>query len=176
MLDITRIQAGERKFNKTAFDICEMARLILISFEQKLEEKKLDVEFECAKDKMIVYADRDAIYQILYNICDNAVKFSREGGKYKISILAKERKVYVSVFNEGIGIPENELPFVFERFYKSDKSRGLDKTGVGLGLYIAKTIIAAHDEEIWVKSVYGQNCEFVFTLPYTPEAEITVKE
>lgn len=87
-----------------------MARLILISFEQKLEEKKLDVEFECAKDKMIVYADRDAIYQILYNICDNAVKFSREGGKYKISILAKERKVYVSVFNEGIGIPENELP------------------------------------------------------------------
>ena len=176
LLDITRIQAGERKFNKTAFDICEMARLILISFEQKLEEKKLDVEFECAKDKMIVYADRDAIYQILYNICDNAVKFSREGGKYKISILAKERKVYVSVFNEGIGIPENELPFVFERFYKSDKSRGLDKTGVGLGLYIAKTIIAAHDEEIWVKSVYGQNCEFVFTLPYTPEAEITVKE
>ena len=176
LLDITRIQAGERKFNKTAFDICEMARLILISFEQKLEEKKLDVEFECAKDKMIVYADRDAIYQILYNICDNAVKFSREGGKYRISILAKERKVYVSVFNEGIGIPENELPFVFERFYKSDKSRGLDKTGVGLGLYIAKTIIDAHDEEIWVKSVYGQNCEFVFTLPYTPEAEVTVKE
>ena len=125
---------------------------------------------------MIFYAYRDAIYQILYNICDNAVKFSREGGKYKISILAKERKVYVSVFNEGIGIPENELPFVFERFYKSDKSRGLDKTGVGLGLYIAKTIIDAHDEEIWVKSVYGQNCEFVFTLPYTPEAEITVKE
>lgn len=77
LLDITRIQAGERKFNKTAFDICEMARLILISFEQKIDQKKLDVEFECKKEKMIVYADRDAIYQILYNICDNAVKFSK---------------------------------------------------------------------------------------------------
>ncbi|MCI8388643.1 MAG: cell wall metabolism sensor histidine kinase WalK [Clostridiales bacterium] len=176
LLDITRIQAGERKFNKTAFDICEMARLILISFEQKLDAKKLDVEFECVKDKMIVYADRDAIYQILYNICDNAIKFSRDGGKYRISILEKDRKVYISVFNEGIGIPAEELPFVFERFYKSDKSRGLDKTGVGLGLYIAKTIIDAHEEEIWVKSVYGENCEFVFTLPYTPEATVVVKD
>ena len=176
LLDITRIQAGERKFNKTAFDICEMARLILISFEQKIDAKKLDVEFECKKEKMIVYADRDAIYQILYNICDNAVKFSREGGKYRISILEKDRKVYTSVYNEGIGIPAEELPFVFERFYKSDKSRGLDKTGVGLGLYIAKTIIDAHDEEIWVKSVYGENCEFVFTLPYTPEADVVVKD
>lgn len=175
LLDITRIQAGERKFNKTAFDICEMARLILISFEQKIDQKKLDVEFDCDKDKMVVYADRDAIYQIFYNICDNAIKFSREGGKYKISITAHDKKVYVSVFNEGIGIPAEELPFVFERFYKSDKSRGLDKTGVGLGLYIAKTIIDAHEEEIWVKSVYGENCEFVFTLPYTPEAEVTEK-
>ncbi len=176
LLDITRIQAGERKFNKTAFDICEMARLILISFEQKIDEKHLDVEFDCMRDKMIVYADRDAIYQILYNICDNAVKFSRDGGKYKISILEQERKVYISVFNEGQGIPSDELPFVFERFYKSDKSRGLDKTGVGLGLYISKSIIDAHEEEIWVKSVYGENCEFVFTLPHTPEADIIVKD
>ncbi len=173
LLDITRIQAGERKFNKTAFDICEMARLILISFEQKIDEKHLDVEFECKQDSMTVYADRDAIHQVLYNICDNGVKFSREGGKYRISILERERKVYVSVYNEGIGIPAEELPFVFERFYKSDKSRGLDKAGVGLGMYITKTIIDAHDEEIFVKSVYGENCEFVFTLPYTPEADIT---
>ncbi len=164
LLDITRIQAGERKFTMEAFDICEMGRLILIGFEQKLEAKKLDVEFDCARDKMMVYADRDAIYQIFYNICDNAVKFSREGGKYKISILEKDKKVYVSVFNEGAGIPADELPFVFERFYKSDKSRGLDKSGVGLGLFIAKTIIDAHEQEIWVKSVHGENCEFVFTL------------
>jgi len=176
LLDITRIQAGERRFTKSAFDICEMARLILISFEQKIDAKQLDVEFECKEDKMMVWADHDAIYQILYNICDNAVKFSNEGGKYKISILERENKVYVSVFNEGKGIPADELPMVFERFYKSDRSRGLDKTGVGLGLYIAKTIIDAHDEEIWVKSVYGENCEFVFTLPYTPEGKAVIKD
>jgi len=166
LLDISRIQAGERKFTMAPFDICEMARIILISFEQTIDKKKLDVEFDSQAPKMLVNADKDAIYQILYNICDNGVKFSREGGKYKISITKKDKKVVVSVFNEGEGIPEKDLPYVFERFYKSDKSRGLDKTGVGLGMYIAKTIIDAHGEEISVKSVHGENCEFSFTLPY----------
>lgn len=164
LLDISRIQAGDRKFTKTTFDICEMARQILISFEQRIDEKHLNIEFLCDKDNMTVYADRDAIYQVLYNICDNAVKFSSAGGTYRISIIERDKKTYVSVWNEGQGIPENELPYVFDRFYKSDKSRGLDKTGVGLGLYITKTIIDAHAEEIWVKSEYGQYCEFVFTL------------
>ncbi len=169
LLDISRIQAGERKFNKTPFDICEMARQILISFEQKIDAKNLDVEFDCDSEKMFALADRDAIYQILYNICDNGVKFSKNGGRYRISIVSREKKIYVSVYNEGQGIPESDLPHVFDRFYKSDKSRGLDKTGVGLGLYIAKTIIDAHDEEIWVKSSYGNYCEFVFTLTKTHE-------
>ncbi len=165
LLDITRIQAGDRKFTMTSFSICEMARQILISFEQKIEAKHLDVEFECEEDEMYVLADHDAIYQILYNICDNAVKFSREGGKYRIRILARQKKIFTSVYNEGIGIPEGELPHIFDRFYKSDKSRGLDKTGVGLGLYIAKAILDAHKEEIWVKSRYNEYCEFIFTLP-----------
>lgn len=164
LLDISRIQAGERKFTMTAFDICEMARQILISFEQRIDEKQLNIEFECDRDNMTVYADRDAIHQVLYNICDNAVKFTNPGGLYRINITAHDKKTYVSVYNEGQGIPEAELPYVFDRFYKSDKSRGLDKTGVGLGLYITKTIMDAHEEEIWVKSIYGEYCEFVFTL------------
>ncbi len=165
LLDISRMQAGERKFEKKPFDICEMTRQILISFEQKIDEKKLDVEFICDKDNMLVSADKDAIHQILYNICDNAIKFSYEGGKYKIQIKqTANRKISVSVYNEGVGIPKEDLPFVFERFYKSDKSRGLDKTGVGLGLYIAKTIIEAHDEQISVNSEAEKYCEFVFTL------------
>ncbi|MBQ8275621.1 MAG: HAMP domain-containing histidine kinase [Clostridia bacterium] len=169
LLDISRMQAGDRKFNMTPFDICEMARQIIISFEQKLEAKRLDVEFLCDEDKMFVLADHDAIYQILYNICDNAVKFSREGGKYRVSLSLneKKKKVHVTVFNEGQGIAPEDLPNVFERFYKSDKSRGLDKTGVGLGLFIAKTIIASHHEEIWVESEYGENCAFHFTLEPT---------
>ncbi len=164
LLDITKIQAGERKFNSTEFDICETARQIIISCEQRLNDKHLDVEFVCDEDNMLVYADTDAVYQVLYNLCDNAIKFSDDGGKYRVSVVRDEDKVFVSVYNEGTGIKAEELPFIFDRFYKSDKSRGLDRTGVGLGLYICKAIVEAQGEEIWVKSEYGKNCEFVFTL------------
>ncbi len=165
LLDITKIQAGERKFNIAPFDICEMARDIIISSEQRLEDKKLDVVFDADRDNMFVNADRDAIHQILYNICDNAIKFSKEGGRYEVSVKDAGAKTVVSVYNEGIGISPEDLPYVFDRFYKSDKSRGLDKTGVGLGLYIARTIIEAHKEKIKVESEYGKWCRFTFTLP-----------
>ncbi|MBQ1847674.1 MAG: HAMP domain-containing histidine kinase [Clostridia bacterium] len=167
LLDISRIQAGDRKFVKAPFDICEMSREIIISLEQRLEAKNLDVRFEPEEDKMYVSADRDAIYQVLYNICDNAVKFSKEGGVYRISHVKRDNKIYTSVYNEGQGIAKEDLPYVFDRFYKSDKSRGLDKTGVGLGLYIVKTIVNSHGEEIWVNSTAGEYCEFVFTLAVT---------
>ena len=167
LLDITRIQAGERKFNMAPFDICELAREIIITSEQRLEAKKLDVVFDADSDNMFVNADRDAIHQILYNICDNAIKFSNEGGRYEIGIHEKNGKVTVSVYNEGVGITAEDLPYVFDRFYKSDRSRGLDKTGVGLGLYIARTIIEAHKEKIWVESEYGKWCRFSFTLQKT---------
>ena len=165
LLDLSRIQAGERKFTKAPFDICEVAREILISFEQKINDKGLEVEFNCDDDRMIVVADRDAIYQILYNLCDNAVKFARKGGILSLSVeKLKGRKVLVSVYNEGQGIAEADIPYVFERFYKSDKSRGLNKSGVGLGLFISKTIIEAHEEKIWVESDFGEDCCFHFTL------------
>ncbi len=165
LLDLSRIQAGERKFTMAAFDICEMGRQILISFEQKIDEKKLDVSFECEEENIRVVADRDAIYQVLYNLCDNAVKFASVGGALQIGVrYLKNHRVLVSVFNNGNGIAPADLPYVFDRFYKSDKSRGLNKSGVGLGLFISKTIIEAHDEKIWVESVYGKNCCFSFTL------------
>jgi len=167
LLDISRMEAGERKFNMTSFDVCELARCILISFEQRIDQKRLDVAFECDDDNMYVYADKDSIHQILYNICENGLKFSRESGKYQIHIHRVEGKIRVSVFNEGVGIPEGDLPYVFDRFYKTDKSRGLDKTGVGLGLYICRTIIEAHKEKIWVESVSGEWCRFTFTLTET---------
>lgn len=166
LLDISRIQAGDRKFDKKPFDVCEMARRILFSFEGKIEQKRLEVEFLCDEEKMVTLADHDAIYQIFYNICDNAVKFSREGGLLRVSLTAiKEDHVQISVYNEGEGIAAEDIPFVFERFYKGDKSRGLDKSGVGLGLFISKTIMDAHDERIWVRSEQGKFCEFNFTLP-----------
>ena len=173
LLDVSRLQAGDRKFDMKPFDVCEMGRMILISFEQKIEAKGLDVEFQCEEDNMFVLADKDAIHQILYNICDNAVKFSTAGGKLRMSFswsageTGRNRKAVVKVYNEGQGIPSEDIPFVFDRFYKSDKSRGLDKSGVGLGMFISKTIIEAHGETISVASDYGKNCEFSFTLART---------
>ncbi len=171
LLDVTRIEAGERKFVMTSFDICEMGRQILLSFEQQIEAKQIVVEFVCDEDSMIALADHDAIYQIFYNICDNAVKFCREEGILRISIRRaanagkdKKNRLQVSVYNQGQGIANEDLPMVFDRFYKGDKSRGLDRRGTGLGLYIAKTIITAHGEDIWVTSVEGRDCQFTFTL------------
>ena len=165
LLDLSRIQAGERKFVMSTFDICEMGRQILISFEQKINEKRLEVEFVCDEDSMNVIADRDAIYQVFYNLCDNAVKFSSEGGGFRIEIQRqRNRRIMISVYNEGQGISEGDLPYVFDRFYKSDKSRGLNKSGAGLGLFISKTIMEAHHEQIWVESEYGKNCCFHFTV------------
>ena len=164
LLDISRMESGNRKFEKTPFDICEMARIILLSFEAKIDSKKLDVEFDAPEDKLIVYSDKDAINQVLYNICDNAVKFSKDGGKYRISITEEQTKVVVKIYNEGVGISAEDIPHVFDRFYKSDKSRGLDKTGVGLGLYICKTIMDNLGEDISVSSRQGEYCEFTIKL------------
>ena len=164
LLDISRMEAGNRKFEKTPFDVCEMARIILLSFEAKIDAKKLDVEFEASNDRLMVYSDKDAINQVLYNLCDNAVKFSREKGKYRISLSEEGNKVVIKVYNEGAGIPEADLPHVFDRFYKSDKSRGLDKTGVGLGLYICKTLMDNLQEDIFATSKQGEYCEFTVKI------------
>lgn len=164
LLDISRIQAGERKFVMTHFDICELARQILFSCESRIVKKNLDVVFELDDERMYVSADPDAIYQALYNLADNAVKFSCDGGKLVLSVTEQEDKILVSVYNEGEGISEEDLCYVFDRFYKADKSRGMDKSGTGLGLYITKKIIEAHKESLTVESEYGRFCRFSFTL------------
>ena len=165
LLDLSRIQAGDRKFTMSRFDVCETARLILISFERKIDAKHLEVEFDSQDERIYVNADSDAVYQVIYNLCHNAVKFAKDGGVLKISISRiKGKKVLVEVYNEGQGIAKEDIQYVFERFYKSDKSRGLDKSGAGLGLFISKTIVEAHNERIWAESEYGKNCSFKFTL------------
>lgn len=175
LLDISRLESGERKFNFESFDVAEMARIILISFEQKIGDKKLDVVFECENDVMIAYADKDAIYQVLYNLMHNAIKFSNEKGKLAISITRQNKKLRVSVYNEGPGIAKEDLSLVFDRFYKTDKSRGLDKSGVGLGLYICKTIIDAHGETIVAESPAESGAEFWFTLKEDVHYTKTIK-
>ena len=165
LLDISRLQSGERKFDFKEFNLSELVRQTVLSFEKTLEEKKLDVEFDMDDFDMMAYGDSDAIHQVVYNLCHNALKFSNDGAKYKVSLKYQDENTMVfKMYNEGIGIPAEDLPFVFDRFFKSDKSRGLDKTGTGLGLFIAKTIVDAHGQSIKAESEFGKWCEMSFTI------------
>ena len=167
ILDISRLESGDRKMNFETFDVAEVARIVLLSFEKKIDEKRLDVNFYADNEnEMLVCADKDAIHQVIYNLCHNAIKFSREEGRLEINISEYgPKQIKISVYDDGQTISEEESHKIFERFYKTDESRGLDKTGVGLGLYISKTIIDSHGETIGVNSSEGgEGCEFFFTL------------
>ena len=165
LLETSRMTSGQRKYKFEPMDLCELARVTLLSFENLLEEKKLEVDFDCDHDSMKVRADKDAIQQVIFNLVDNAIKFTPEKGELSLSVRLYGEKAVFGVRNSGEGIPEEELKNLFDRFYKSDRSRGLDKKGMGLGLFIAKSIISAHGEEIWVESRYGDYTQFFFSLP-----------
>lgn len=164
LLDIARIEAGQVKINYASFEIMQIITKIIIGFERQIDEKALDIRGIDPDLKVQVTADPDITYQIIYNLIENAVKFSNKGGFIEINVVQKDKKVFISVKNSGMGIPANELPYVFERFYKTDKSRGLDRKGVGLGLYIVKSVLNRMGQDIVVRSVEGEFCEFVFTL------------
>ena len=164
LLDISRIDSGDRKFTFESFNIAELSRLSLVSFEQKIDEKHLEAEFISDEDDVFAYADKDAIHQVIYNLCHNALKFSDVGGRFVLKIeKLPEKKIRVSVYDDGQLMSEEDAERVFDRFYKTDKSRGLDKEGVGLGLYICKSIIDAHNGEIGLE-VKEKGCEFWFTI------------
>jgi signal transduction histidine kinase len=165
LLETSRMTAGEKKYNFRPMDLCEVGRITLLSFERRLEEKRIQVAFESAEDSMTVLADEDSVSRVIYNLLDNAVKFTPEEGSLSVKITQMDKKALFAVENSGEGIPQEELSHLFERFYKSDRSRGLDKKGMGLGLFIAKSVIDAHGEEIWVESRVGEFTRFVFSLP-----------
>jgi signal transduction histidine kinase len=166
MLDISRMK--ERPPSDASFDICETLTRTLLSLEAKINDRKLELdlrlpEAEGSVQSLAVKGDMDDVSQVIYNILDNAVKFAAEGTQLRVYVWTQDRKAYVSISDVGENIPEDELPYIFERFHKSDKSRGLDRDGVGLGLYIVKTIIDRMGEDIWVRSRDGVT-EFVFSL------------
>ena len=166
MLDISRLQdqAGIPEEKKTRFDLEECAGQVLLTFEQKIYAKDLDVVVDLPEHPVYTRADQDAITQVLYNLLDNAVKFCKSGGALTLRLREGGNKVYVTVANQGDTIPAEELPLVFDRFHKLDKSRSENRDGWGLGLYIVKTLINSHGENISVTSRDGQT-EFTFTLP-----------
>jgi signal transduction histidine kinase len=164
LLDLARMEAGEIVLNLKPFDINELVRRCVIKLETLLLNKSIYVEADFEEEGMLVNADADAIERVLYNLVHNAIKFTPEKGRIKITTKAQKDKVFVSVKDNGIGIDREELDMIWERFYKTDKSRSRDKTGTGLGLAIVKNIINEHGQQIWVESEPGRGTEFIFTL------------
>ena len=166
MLDISQLQdekgmPDEKKMN---FDMEECAGLALVNFEKKINDKHINVQVDMPEHPVYTFANQDAVTQVVYNLVDNAVKFCPEGGTLGLTIKEGGGKAYVSVSNDGETIPAEELPLVFDRFHKLDKSRSKNRDGWGLGLYIVKTIVCSHGENISVTSRDGKT-EFTFTMP-----------
>ena len=166
MLDISRLQdqGGIPEEKKTRFDMEECVGEVLITFEQKILAKNLDVQVDLPEHPVFTRADKDAVTQVIYNLLDNAVKFCSEGGELGMKLRIGGNKIYVTVSNQGRTIPPEELPLVFDRFHKIDKARARSQEGWGLGLYIVKTLVCSHGENISVASRDGRT-EFTFTMP-----------
>lgn len=164
MLNLSRIEAGELKINLSEINIVDTICRTVFSFEQQIDKKNLTI-LGLDHEKVIINADPDLIHQVVYNLTENAVKFVNEGGYIEFNITEDAQNTTIAIKNSGEGLSKEELPKIFDRFYKTDKSRGLDKNGVGLGLYIVKSIVSLHGGSVIVRSVKGEYSEFVFTVP-----------
>lgn len=165
LLDLNRIDSTGMHLDIAEFDINEMIKKTVMSFEGTCTRKRIRMSLEFSEPETIVSADVTRIQQVLYNLVDNAVKFSNQDSEITIKSLEKGSKALISVKDNGIGIPKENIKKVFDRFYKTDASRGKDKKGTGLGLAIVKEIIVAHGENINVVSTEGVGTEFTFTVP-----------
>ena len=164
LLSLAKIESGKFPVEFSEFDINELLRRCVIMFEQRIEEKHLEVSIQLREEKMMVWADEDRISQVITNLLDNAVKFSKDGGELKIWTHTIDNKVYVNIADTGEGIPLEDKPYIFERFYKVDKSHSRNKPGTGIGLSIVKRIIKQHGEKISLQSDEGKGTIFTFTL------------
>ncbi len=165
MLSMAKLESGEFVLKPELFDLREMIYTIVISLEQRIEKSELEIEGLGELQNISVNADKDLIYQVIYNLVDNAIKFNEQKGKISFYLKKEAKKAVFIISNTGKGIPERELPFVFERFYKVDKSRSASKNSTGLGLYIVKTIVTAHGGSIRVAGRENGTTSFTVSLP-----------
>lgn len=165
MLSLAKLEAGEITINPTGFDLTQTIVNVVLSREQLITEKKINVEGLDGLSKCTVTADRDLIYQVVYNLVDNAVKFTENGGIISFGLVQNQNGVQFSVRNTGKGIPKESIDKIFDRFYKIDKSRSLNRTSTGLGLYIVKTIVNIHGGKITAESVENHYTLFTVYLP-----------
>ena len=165
LLDISKLDlTGELEILQEEFELNDLIRDTLIQFENRIRQKNISADISFAAESTMVYADYEKIQRVLHNLLDNAVKFTPDSGRINIETTIKDKKVHVSLKDSGRGLSEEDRKHVFDRFYKSDSSRGIDKTGSGLGLAIVWEFIKAHDEKVYVESIEGMGSNFVFTL------------
>lgn len=164
MLNISKYEAGEMKLQTEDFDVTELSVKVVLLFEKRIEAKKVDIRGLDA-ERHYVNADKDLIQQVIYNLTENAVKFVNEGGYIAYDFRTEGDRVVITVRNSGEGLKKNEMNKVFDRFYKTDESRGKDKNGVGLGLSIVRSIIKLHEGSVLVRSKPGEYTEFEFSIP-----------
>lgn len=165
MLNMTKLEAGEMQINPGEFDLANDIFNTLLTFEKSISAKSIEIIGLDKMTALTVTADEDMIMQVIYNLIDNAIKFTPEGGYIEFKTFSDSSKAYVSIKNSGEGVSREELEKIFERFYKIDKSRSYDVKGAGLGLYLCKNIITHHHGEIKAESVQGEYTEFSFWIP-----------
>lgn len=165
LLELNRFGKHGIMLDVTDFDINAMIKTTAQTFEGVCTQKRISFDLILSGEKLFVSGDFGKVQQVLYNLIDNAIKFSHHDSTIKIETTEKNEKVFVSVKDTGIGIPKDSINKIWERFYKTDLSRGKDKKGTGLGLAIVKEIVNAHGENINVISTEGVGTEFIFTLP-----------
>ena len=164
MLDITKLEAGEVPIHAKNYDLWQTVTDVVLSDEQRIEDGKIDIQ-GLGGPPLMICADPDFVHQVVYNIVDNAIKFTPAGGVISFAAEKHGSMVEVRIENTGAGIAPEALPFVFERFYKEDRSRGMNTRGSGLGLHICKILINLSGGQIHAESEEGKWCRFVFTLP-----------
>ncbi len=167
MLNLSKIEAGEVQLAPIKYDVSSQIFDTLLSFERKIDEKHIEIRGFEDMGAVMMCADKDLIQQVIYNLFDNAVKFTPENGTISVFAQNDSEVTRVRIRNSGTGVNPEEISRIFERFYKVDKSRSYDTKGVGLGLYIVKTVINMHDGEIRATSKRDEYTEFAFEIPYT---------
>ena len=165
ILTLNELDPKTVRLEITSFDINALIKHTIETFEVTCKKRKIQFQLTFSGEKEWVSADKSKIGQVIYNLIDNAIKFSPENSNIFISVKEKGEKAYISVKDNGCGISKENIDRIWDRFYKSDSSRGRDKKGSGLGLSIVKEIISAHNENIDVISTVGVGTEFIFTLP-----------
>ena len=157
------MESGKFNLNISEFDINQVVSLCILNLEGKIKAKGLSVKVTLCDKRCFAIGDRDRIIQVLTNLLENAIKYSNDNGQIEVNINVKGEKIFVSIFNTGENINNEDIKHIWDRFYKSDKSR-TNKISTGLGLPIVRLILSQHNEDVWVNNIEGKGVNFTFTL------------